>query len=138
VEVAHVADAEELPADRRARLLLRAAVREGRARGERDPDRPDLAGRERSAVVVADLDPEARPRRADAARLPEPVLRSDARGAAFRRAVELPYRAGREDLHDRLLDGDGTGRGRVQDLPDRRQVVARSHVLGEAEDPEEH
>src|SRR5262249_59689594 len=86
VEPAHVADGEEVAAERRRRLLRRVVIGELPATERRQVDGADLARRQLATGVVEDLHRDAGPRTADAAGPLEPLRRTDDRARALGRS----------------------------------------------------
>ena len=132
VELTHVADGEVVAAPVGRGLVGIALVRE--LPHQLEVHGADGARGELVAVVVEDLDAGARPRRADGARVRQPVLRLGQRAAALGRAVELVDDRP-QPVEQAALQVDRTRRRGVDDLPQRRHVVPGAHVLGERHEP---
>ena len=133
VEVADVADREEIAAIRRRGLLLVLVVVEARLGiGRRlEEDRAFAHGfGDRRSVVIEQMHLAAGPVSTDGALVRQPLLRADQRAAAFGARVVLLDRVA-PPLDHRLLDGDGAGRRRVHGDAQLRNVVALAHRLGQ-------
>ena len=137
VDVADVADRRPGAGGVAALGRLGVVVVVGEVRGAVEPDRAGGAGRHLLAVVVED---QQRPedRRADRARVGQPLLAVAEREAVGLGGAVVLDELGTEPVDHRLLHRHRARRGGVDDDLQRRQVVAPAHVLGQLEHPAEH
>jgi hypothetical protein len=134
IQVADVAEGEEISAATLGRLLRVALVLEARARPEVDVARH--TGGAGAAVGVEDVHLEARPGPADGAGVREPLLGGDADAAPLGSAVELEEDRA-EPVDHAPLHVDRHRRRSVHDEAQAREVEALARRLVQAQQPDE-
>ncbi len=135
VQVADVADGEQLARPRRPRLLLVLVIGE-RRRAHLHVDQALLAGRYLVVRPVEHVHLRALPRQADRPRLAQPLFRRDEGPAALGRRVVLDD--DRSQPVDHLPFDLRRARCRaVDDRPQRAGVVPPAHLAGQGQQPPE-